>query len=367
MCIFGSMLFFIIYINRPGISNNKKNFDWNEIRYRTTSASLPEAQGICPGLADSSKPALVVARVAGDGDTKWTNMLENLYHPCIYTADAPLDKHSVYLQVPSNRGHEAMAYLTFIIDNYGHIPASGAVFVHGTRWSWHNDDPEYDNVALLSALNISSALGTVGYHNLRCDWSASTCPAILPPQGSLETSFQAMMAPWDSRAVSDAALPKALENIFGATNGGNAYLGRVASIRSQCCAQFVVSRESIWHHSRKEYVALRQWLLDGSSDSRHNRRNRRAAPRDDEVAGRVLSYIWHILFIQQARNRSAATEGGVHLEWLNTQACPQALECYCRLYGRCNLEHCTSPGTCQGQYRIPSNFKLPNDWAATHQ
>ena len=58
----------------------------------------------------------------------------------MYTADAPREESSVHLQVPANKGHEAMAYLTFLIDNYEEVPERGVVFVHGTRWAWHNDD-----------------------------------------------------------------------------------------------------------------------------------------------------------------------------------------------------------------------------------
>ena len=79
-----------------------------------------------------------------------------------------------------------MAYLTFMIDNYERIPAAGVVMVHGTRFAWHNDWPNYDNQALLGALNVSAALSPSGYHNLKCDWSASTCPPDSgPPQGSI--------------------------------------------------------------------------------------------------------------------------------------------------------------------------------------
>jgi hypothetical protein len=69
-------------------------------------------------------------------------------------------------------------------------------------------------------------------------------------------------------------------------------------VRAQCCAQFVVSRDRIWQHGRDEYIALRQWLLDGSDDgvARNAQRGSRAAPGDDRVAGRIVSYLWHILF-----------------------------------------------------------------------
>lgn len=321
-----------------------------------------------------------MARVKADGDFRWLDTLTNSYHLCVYTADAPLDANSVSLQVPANRGHEAMAYLTFLIDNYMHIPETGVVFVHGSRWAWHNDAPDYDNAALLAALNVSAALEPWGYHNLRCDWSVSTCAPSAPAQGSLEVSVQAILQPWSARAVSDTALPRALAVLFGGEqqqqqqftstkpggdgdDGGRLHLGRTDAVRAQCCAQFVVARDNIWQHSRDEYIALRQWLLDGTSDDNNNIN---AAPRDDRVAGRILSYIWHILFIKQGEFNSGESSSGVDLERLNTLACPRADECYCRLYGRCGLEHCTSPGSCYGQYRLPQNYKLPDDWAATH-
>ncbi|KAH8705989.1 hypothetical protein BGW36DRAFT_285956 [Talaromyces proteolyticus] len=339
--IFCGLLLFILFLNRPQRLTDK-SFSWNIIRYKTTAHSLPDNRGVCPRLATNKKPALVVARVASDGDPKWTDALTDKYHLCVYTVDAPIDKTSNYLQVPANRGHEAMAYLTFIIDNYDHIPEAGVVFVHGSRWAWHNDQPTYDNAALLAALDISSALSSWGYHNLRCDWSVQ-------------------ISPWDARAVSDNALPSALVSIFGGNeaaskkdSSSNAMLGRQDILRSQCCAQFVVSKENILQHSRDEYVALRQWLLDSRDISKT------AAPRDDRVAGRIISYVWHILFIAHEEDTN-----GVSLERLNRVACPHADECYCRLYGRCDLEHCTA-GSCRGQYRIPPDFRLPDDWAVTH-
>ncbi|TVY42475.1 hypothetical protein LOCC1_G005164 [Lachnellula occidentalis] len=343
LALFFGALFFILFLNRSQPTN--QIFAWNKIRYRTPSATLPEAQGICPGLSELSKPALVVARVTTDGDTKWLDGLSDIYHRCIYTADAPADATSVHLQVPANRGHEAMAYLTFLIDNYENIPAAGAVFVHGSRFAWHNDALDYDNAALLAALNVSSALAPFGYHNLRCDWSLSTCPSSYTPQGSLEISTQALLAPYDTHAVSDAALPRALADLFG----DEVKLGRTNAVRSQCCAQFVVSRDSIWQHSREEYVALRQWLLDS-----------KGAPRDDRVAGRILSYVWQILFIKRQPDAQGHSSGGMDLEKLNANACPRADQCYCRLYGRCNLKGCTSPGSCPGQYVLPPKLKVEN-------
>lgn len=367
LALFGVALLFIIYVGHG--SSNHTPFAWNAVRYKSSSTSVPPQHGICPGLKETSKPALIVSHVLADGDLHWLSDLTDLYHQCIYAVDATASGSQPSLQVPTNKGHEAMAYLTFLIDNYDDIPTAGAVFVHGSRFAWHNDHPVYDNAALLASLNVTAALEPMGYHNLRCDWSTSTCDVSSgPPQGSLETRMNAMMEPWNLRTVSDAALPKAFATLFGDAGGAVAgegssveygqrvLLGSSDAVRSQCCAQFVVARESIWQHSREEYVALRQWLLDGT------------APADDRVSGRILSYLWHILFIQTSRkeHQSSSSSGGIDLERANSLACPPAGECYCRLYGRCDVQGCTTPGHCEGEYDLPPDLRLPPDWAAQH-
>ncbi|KAJ9602065.1 hypothetical protein H2200_013425 [Cladophialophora chaetospira] len=372
LVLFFAVLLVILFFNHSQSPN--RSFSWTTIRYKSTAISLPASRGVCPGLSQA-KPALVVARVEADGATDWLDGLSDKYHTCVYTADAPVDPMSTSLQVPANRGHEAMAYLTFIIDNYDCLPEAGVVFVHGSRFSWHNDDPHYDNLALLASLNVSAALAPMGYHNLRCDWSASTCDkSYAPPQGSLENSFRAVLQPYDPRVLSDSALPLSLAALFGGDTHRSAerqkdlLLGRGDPVRAQCCAQFVVARASVWRHSKEEYIALRQWLLDGSIDldGTHRLVNKKAAPADDRIAGRILSYLWHILFISDQHVKSPDADSLIDLQQLNQLACPRADECYCRLYGRCDLTGCATPGRCQGQYQIPPNFKLPHGWAAAH-
>lgn len=360
-CLFGFALLFVLYLNHNG-SDKDQAYAWTTIRYKTTASRLPAAHGLCPGLGQDGKPALVVSRVAADGDAEWLNRLTDRYHLCVYTVDAPKDDATEFLQVPANRGHESMAYLTFIIDNYDFIPAAGVVFIHGSRFAWHNDHTTYDNFKLLAKLDVSAALEPHGYHNMRCDWSASACSSSYgPPQNSLETALNAKLQPWDYRAKSDVALVKALGVLYGSNGGGERHervgLGRSDALRTQCCAQFVVARERILQHSREEYIALRQWLLDGSEDGIH--KNHNAAPEDDKVAGRILSYIWHILFLPHSRHEARS------LTKLNELGCPPAPDCYCRLYGLCNLQGCTME-SCYGQYTLPADFTLPDDWASTH-
>lgn len=353
LTLFGCALLLIIYLNQPSSARISTGiFAWTTIRHKSSSTSLPPSLGTCFGLQSSTKPALVVARVSKD-DTSWLDRLSQKYHLCIYTADAVISRSSTQPQIPANRGHEAMTYLTFIIDNYASIPMAGAVFIHGDRFSWHNDHPEYDNADLLATLNVSEAIATQGYHNMRCDWSAGTCGHVLP-QGSMENKMQAKVSPWDLRTVADALIPGAFAELLGSDLNDvheQVTLGRDDILRSQCCAQFVVSRESILQHTRQEYIALRQWLLDGT------------APNDDRVSGRILSYLWHVLFIRH--ELSMTHHDGIELAMLNKLACPYAGDCYCRLYGKCDLQ-CSSAGQCRGQYKLPTNFVLPDDWANAH-
>lgn len=361
LALFAAALLVIVGLNVRGRTSSSKTFAWTNVRYKTTASTLPQAHGVCPGLTDTKKPALVVSRVAADGDASWVITLKDKYHVCTYDVDRSTYGDTTKLRVPANRGHEAMAYLTFLIDNYDNIPAAGAVFVHGSRFAWHNDSPRYDNAELLAALNTTSALAQSGYHNLRCDWSASTCPADVLPQGSFETGLAAKLEPFKARVVSDAAMPRALANIFGGSDdsASKILLGRGDAVKAQCCAQFIVSRDNIWQHSREEYFALRQWLLDEGPES---------APRDDRISGRILSYLWHILFLPQqgySPRPAAGVHDNVNLDRLNTMACPSAADCYCRLYGRCGLNACTE-ASCRGQYTLPRDYKLPHDWVSTH-
>ncbi|KIM99708.1 hypothetical protein OIDMADRAFT_42731 [Oidiodendron maius Zn] len=269
LSVFGFILSLLLFLNRP---QSNKPFAWTTIRYKSHASTALEARGICPGLVRTSKPALVVSRVAADGDLTWLNALADLYHLYLYTADVPPDTKSKLLQVPANRGHEAMGYLTFLIDNYENIPKSGVVFVHGSWLAWHNDEPSYDNAALLVMLNVPAALAPWGYHNLRCDLECQ------------HTSLMSILQPWDARVASDNALSGALAVLFGGDDStetsGQLQLGRTEVLRSQC----------------EEFAALRHWLLDGIV---HGSSHKNAAPPDDAVAGRILSYIWHILFLKE--------------------------------------------------------------------
>lgn len=74
------------------------------------------------------------------------------WQAAIYTVNPTTDSAPEYTN-PMNKGHEAMAYLTYIIDHYHTLPSTLA-FMHSDRdgffSAWHTDTPHRDNVDALS-------------------------------------------------------------------------------------------------------------------------------------------------------------------------------------------------------------------------
>jgi hypothetical protein len=46
-----------------------------------------------------------------------------------------------------------------------------------------------------------------------------------------------------------------------------------------CCSQFAVTRDTIRHRPKEDYVRIREWVTN--------------TPLDDDLSGRVLEYSWH--------------------------------------------------------------------------
>lgn len=52
-----------------------------------------------------------------------------------------------------------------------------------------------------------------------------------------------------------------------------------------CCGQFAVSKTQVYSRAKSDYQRYLKWL--------------RETPLDDDVSGRVLEYMWHIIYGQQ--------------------------------------------------------------------
>ena len=194
-----------------------------------------------------------------------------------------MDDQKAPLHTSTNKGREALAYLTFMIDYYAKLPRTVA-FVHshegGYPRAWHADNQDYSNVESLQALQLPY-VQEQGYVNLRCNTNPG-CP------------FQYQKG--ESGSISEPIMQDAWKQMFG-----NVALPK--TIGAACCSQFAVSKDQIRSRTEEEYRQMRKWLLE--------------TPLDDHVSGRIMEYLWHIIFRRDA------------------VFCPPIEECYCNVFGAC--------------------------------
>jgi hypothetical protein len=203
---------------------------------------------------------LVVASTKSE-DTTWVHTYFSDWFPQVYVVDDPQAR----LTVPENKGREAMVYLTYIIDHYDELP-NNVVFIHASRFAWHNDDPDYDAWKTLSNFQFPY-LQEMGYVNLRCTWAIG-CPSEIHPlndaghkvdgkdsaKGIFKQSFQELLP--------DVSVPEV--------------------VAVSCCSQFGVTRETILQRPKEDYVMFRDWIL--------------GTTLDDALSGRVFEFSWHSMF-----------------------------------------------------------------------
>lgn len=249
---------------------------------------------------------IVVASLKKE-DTSWLSTHLPEWKANVYV----VDDSKAHLTVPMNKGHEAMVYLTYIIDQYDNLP-NNIIFIHASRFAWHNDDPDYDAIPTLSNFQLPY-LQESGYVNLRCVWIIG-CPAEIRP---VEDEANRDDAHLSTKNIYKQAYEELLPDLP---------VPEVVAVG--CCSQFGVTRETVHKRPRSDYLRYRQWLLETSLD--------------DSMSGRVFEFSWHIIFGKES------------------VYCPSASECYCKVFGLCNLD--CSDGTCDGRWNFPPYSTLPDGW-----
>ncbi|KAI9820900.1 MAG: hypothetical protein M1832_003533 [Thelocarpon impressellum] len=221
---------------------------------------------------------VVVMAKTGRENTDWVAEELPDWQQAIYSVDDP----GAAMRTPANKGHEAMAYLTYIITRYDELPATLA-FIHPHRggylsyWhAWHTDASAFSNPASLRTLRIEH-VQRAGYANLRCAWDPGCAPA---------------------HRANAHVTPALWAELFNTTEAA-----APAEVAAACCAQFAVSRDRVRARPRDFYERTRAWLLD--------------TDLTDAKSGRVMEFLWHVIFGMDA----------VH--------CPVPAVCYCETYGRC--------------------------------
>lgn len=201
--------------------------------------------------------------------------------------------------IPGNKGNEAMAYLTYLIEHLSVLPDI-VVFAHPHEIAWHNSAAHYSNTSLMLREINYHRVKRLGYMNLRCDWTPG-CPSWI--QTSRDGTY-------NEGKGEEWYLARVYDDLFGTSRGP---LPPVFG--SACCAQFVVSRERIQQRvSLSELVRWRQWLLDTKISN--------------YFSGRIWEYLWHFVFSDPSTDK----KNGDTKQSIN---CPSEFICYCDGYGVC--------------------------------
>jgi hypothetical protein len=265
--------------------------DGTPLRINITSQQTPEGNVIeyVPGMpkppGQPYTKTVVVARQQ-DEDVSWLESSNLDVNKAIYVVDnSSLSPDYV---VPRNKGHEAMVYLTYIIDHYNNL-SDVSIFIHSHQIAWHTNDL-LDSDMVKTIAHLSDAHVTrVGYFNLRCHHEPG-CPDWLHldrPDSELDTHRK-----MEERAFSLDVWRELHPNVPSPK-----------AISQPCCAQFAVSKSRILAVPRAEYIRYRDWIL--------------STRLTDTFSGRVLEYSWQFLF------------AGV------PELCPAMHMCYCDGFGVC--------------------------------
>ncbi|MCJ1362050.1 hypothetical protein MMC16_001152 [Acarospora aff. strigata] len=202
-------------------------------------------------------------------DTDWVAEELPDWQRAIYTVNPSDLTPPDTLTTSLNKGHESMAYLTYVIDNYSSLPSIIA-FIHPHRsgfWNaWHTDTPLHDNVYALENLQLPF-IQQNGYVNLRCNWAPGCKKA---PGTNQHITRQVWQEVFNETSTSSS------------NNSQTVLDSSDPTIAVACCAQFAVSRERIRKRPVEDYVKIREWVVH--------------TELSDRKSGRVMEYLWHVIF-----------------------------------------------------------------------
>ena len=228
---------------------------------------------------------LVMPKMSSE-DTSWIEreLDDMMSSGLLSTAIYHMDDKSQKLHPIKNKGNEAMAYITYIVDSYDDLP-DVSIFMHSHQFATHNNDLLDRDAAQMIRHLSPERVTRDGYMNLRCHWEPG-CPEWMHPGTATHVDEKP-------------------EEYYLAASWAELFPQQpIPSVLAQpCCAQFAVSRERIHALPKERYVFLRDWILH--------------TELTDFLSGRVFEYAWQYLF------------GGVAVH------CPSMSACYCDGYGLC--------------------------------
>lgn len=247
---------------------------------------------------------IVIASLKSD-DTTWIHRTYPNLDKYIYLLDAPALLSNA-LAVPANRGREAMAYLTYLIDQYTNL-SDTTIFLRGTRFSNRDNNAVLnadlgETIALLNDAHVAR----VGYFNARCHLDPG-CPDGLHLDQSVDIDGSVDgVAQGSGQKAKGNMLSFTLRvwrELFPDVAEPGMVLGMGPKISQPGGAQFAVSRERIRARPVEDYIRYRDWLM--------------TSELDDDVLSGLFEYSWQTVF------------AGTHA------LCPKTADCYCEGFGIC--------------------------------
>ncbi|PGH18308.1 hypothetical protein AJ79_00647 [Helicocarpus griseus UAMH5409] len=278
--------------------------DFFNLRFHPESLSFQ--QGTIPPENVKVEDKVIVMAKLEEEDTSWVKEELPDWQNAIYTVN-PSKKSTEdpnILTTPTNKGHESMAYLSYIIDHYNHLPTTIA-FLHSHRsgflQAWHVDAPLHDNVIAMRTLRLDY-VQHAGYVNLRCNWNPGCKKAHRINKHVTDKVWQEIFRGTSTPPVNQTS-STTTRPIGGLIARDIRPMEKPAEVGAACCAQFAVSRDQVLKRPLEDYIQFRNWVIETG--------------KNDASSGRVMEFLWHIIF------------------GMDAVFCPDEHVCYCAVYGRC--------------------------------
>ncbi|KAF2118603.1 hypothetical protein BDV96DRAFT_570255 [Lophiotrema nucula] len=241
-----------------------------------------------PSTGNLNTNNTVILAQTEDGDTSWVSKSLPGWEPRIMGVNPDFAKLHPGAK-KYNKGRIADAYLRYLVENYNNLPTT-LVFLNSRRTSSSpNSDAAksgaYDNVQAVKSLKTDFVQNS-GFANLRCIEKSGCLSTFLParnPPDEFRTIEVAMSSVWKDLFGNETAVPEKLA--------------------APCCSEFAVSGDQIRKHTVDDYLKFWKWL--------------NKTKIDDDTAGLVVEYIWHVIFGKEA------------------EYCMELRQCEYDVYGKC--------------------------------